>query len=169
MSDSATNSHPPKPRLALAIGVIGHRLNRLPKSGRTAVDRDIDEFLIAISNAVRAAHAKYSSVFTSEPPLLSIVSALAEGSDRLGAAAALKQGFVLDAPLPFARDVYVKDFMAGASRAEFYDLLGKARSALELPGERKAENRAYEAAGLTVLGQSDIVLVIWDGGPSARP
>jgi hypothetical protein len=168
MADTATNSqHPPKPRLALAVGVIGHRPNRLPGSGRAAVDRDIEQFLSAVVDAVGTARAKYPSVFTSDAPLLSIVSALAEGSDRLGAIAALKRNFVLDVPLPFARDDYVQDFTAEASRAEFSGLLDKARSVLELPGERKTGNRAYEAAGLTVLGQSDIVLVIWDGGASA--
>jgi hypothetical protein len=168
MADTSTTSqHPPKPRLALAVGVIGHRPNRLPQSGRAAVDRDIEQLLSAVVDAVEIARAKYLSVFTSDPPLLSIVSALAEGSDRLGAIAALRKGFALDAPLPFARDVYAQDFTAEASRAEFSGLLDKARSVLELPGERKTENRAYEAAGLTVLGQSDIVLVIWDGGASA--
>jgi hypothetical protein len=168
MADTATTSqHPPKPRLALSIGVVGHRPNRLPESGRGVVDRDIDQFLTGVIDSVGKAHAKYPSVFTSEPPLLSIVSAVAEGADRLGAMAALKKNFVLDVPLPFARDIYAEDFPAGAQRTEFYGLLDQARSVLELPGERKAENRAYEAAGLTVLGQSDIVLVIWDGGPSA--
>src|SRR5437762_1785301 len=132
MSGVAAGDHPPKPRLALAIGVIGHRPNRLPESGRVAVDRDIDQFLTAVTEAARAAHAKYSSVFTAEPPLLSIVSALAEGSDRLGAAAGLKKAFALDAPLPFARDVYAQDFMAEGSRDEFYHLLNEARSVLEL-------------------------------------
>ncbi|TMJ03533.1 MAG: hypothetical protein E6G97_10455 [Alphaproteobacteria bacterium] len=168
MSAIATESHhPPKPRLALAVGIIGHRPNRLPASGRAAVARDIDHFFTAVTKAVRAAHSKYSSVFTAEQPLLSMVSALAEGSDRLGALASLEKGFFLDVPLPFARDVYAQDFPAGPSRDEFYHLLGRARSVLELPGERSAESRAYETGGLTVLGQSDIVLVVWDGGASA--
>src|SRR3954454_22300478 len=97
MANTATNSqHPPKPRLALAIGIIGHRLNRLPESGRAAVNRDIEHFLSAVVDAVKTAHATYSSVFTSDAPLLSVVSALAEGSDRLGAIAALKKNFALD-------------------------------------------------------------------------
>ena len=37
---------------------------------------------------------------------------------------------------------------------------------LELPGSRAAEASAYEAAAYTVVDQSDVVIAIWDGGPS---
>src|SRR6185312_13812893 len=57
------------------------------------------------------------------------------------------------------------------------ELLAQARSVLELPGSRGAaeqtkgerhleEARAYEAAGLTILSQADVLLAIWDGKPS---
>ena len=37
---------------------------------------------------------------------------------------------------------------------------------LELPGEPAAEAAAYEAAAYTVVDQSDVVIAVWDGGPS---
>ena len=74
---------------------------------------------------------------------------------------------------------YEKDFSSDAVDGhiplqDFRALVGKARSVLQLPGQRRTEadtkqqgnlkeNRAYEAAGLTVLNQADILLAIWDG------
>ena len=84
---------------------------------------------------------------------------------------------MLDAPLPFAAADYEADFKSERARADYKSLRERARSSLALPGERKApgdaddigrlkENRSYEAVGLTVLSQADILLAIWDGGPS---
>ena len=110
------SEHPPKPRLALAIGIVGHRPNRLPADG-TKLDKianAIGNVLDAIAREATTAHAHYSAYFSNERPLLSIVSALAEGADRMTALAVAarneamqrsKKGdaeFVLDVPLPFA-------------------------------------------------------------------
>lgn len=160
-------ARPPKPRLALALGVVGHRPDRLPATARPAVAAQIEAVLDALSRAVAAAGAADAEFFAPGPPLLSLVSALAEGADRLAAEAALDHGFVLDAPLPFDPDTYEADFEGPESRAAFRRLLGRARSVLVLPGRRTAAPRAYEAAGLVLLGQSDILLAVWDGGPSA--
>ena len=48
-----------------------------------------------------------------------IVSSLAEGSDRIVAAAGLAAGFKLEIVLPFDPVEYVRDFETQASRAEF--------------------------------------------------
>jgi hypothetical protein len=69
--------------------------------------------------------------------------------------------------MPFSQPAYEQDFADEVSLGEFRGFLERARSVLALPGDRGSENRAYEAVGLTVLGQSDILLVIWDGGASA--
>ena len=109
------------------------------------------------------------------------MSALADGADTIAAKAALGLGYALDAPLPFAVADYEKDFSADAvdehtpaPLQEFRALVEKARSVLPLPGRRRTavdtkeqgdlkENRAYEAVGLTVLSQADILLAVWDG------
>jgi hypothetical protein len=85
--------------------------------------------------------------------------------------------FVLDVPLPFADTAYMEDFKTQESRAEFAALQRQARAVLALPGERglpgdtqdqaeRRKDKSYEAVGLTVLNQSDILLAVWDGGPA---
>ncbi len=165
--------HPPKPPLALSVGIIGHRPNRLPQAARDTVAADIDAVLAAITTAMRKAHADYSPVFSGEA-VLSLVDSLAEGADRIAAQVFIERmgkgdnglSFALDVVLPFAREEFETDFADESSRAEFRALIGKARAVLELPGRREAEAGAYEVAAYTVVDQSDVVVAIWDGGPS---
>jgi hypothetical protein len=182
--------HPPRPRLALAVGVIGHRPNRLPAEQvkLTAIASEVTAVLTAIGREAVAAHNKYAEYFLAQQPFIAVISALAEGADRLGAhaAIALQQtaphdigvGFQLDVPLPFAVDAYKKDFMTEDSKSEFDALLRHDRSVLVLPGERGRpgdsqqaatlrENCSYEDAGLTLLNQSDLILAVWDGEAGA--
>jgi hypothetical protein len=161
------STHPPKPPLALAVGVVGHRPDRLPQAAVENVAAEVAKFLAALARETRAAGERHADIFAPGPPRLSLLSALAEGADRIAAEAALANGFMLDVPLPFAAATYEADFATPESRDRFHDLLGRARSVLALPGAREAEARAYEAVGLTVLSQADILLAIWDGGPSA--
>ena len=51
---------PARPRLALSIGVIGHRPNRLPEAARAAVETRIDALLATLRQATDAAHARYA-------------------------------------------------------------------------------------------------------------
>ena len=175
MSDAHSGGHPPKPHFALSIGVVGHRPNRLRDLGKVeaAVNRVIDEF----AEAATRAHSDHQNLFATGGETLTLVSALAEGADRMAAKAALARGFKLDVPIPFPREEYAKDFVSEGSVAEFESLIERARSVIELPGTRRSQEgsdeppelqagRAYEAAGLTVLSQSDILLVVWDGHPS---
>src|SRR5215831_2783291 len=67
----------------------------------------------------------------------------------------------------FRLEVYRVDFKTPESNSEFDNLLRHARSVLALPGDREDETHAYEAVGINVLDQSDVVLAIWDRGPSA--
>jgi len=157
---------PPKPRLALTIGIIGHRPNRLPEAARDKVAADVAGVLDRLSAEAKFIHGVYEEFFTHDDPLLSLASALAEGADRMAAKTALERGWTLDVVLPFHPSVYRADFETPESNAAFDDLLRHARSVLELPGDRKDETHAYEAVGLNVLDQSDIVLAVWDRGPS---
>lgn len=186
------NQHPPRPRLALAVGIIGHRPNRLPseQTKLDAIAAEIATVLDAVARETAAAHSAYHEYFSGEPAIIAVISSLAEGADRMTAHAAIARSaaasrlqheaveIALDVPLPFAAEIYKDDFKTEAAKAEFDDLLKKARSVLVLPGGRGdpgvserdralQENRSYEAAGLTLLNQSDIILAVWDGGPSA--
>ncbi len=166
------NDHPPKPPLALAVGIIGHRLNRLPEDVRGKVAREIDEILGAVGAAMVAARKRHGDVF-SGLPVAALVGSLAEGADRIAAQAALARSerdgmsWVVDAVLPFPAEELAADFTDAESRREFEAMVGRARAILALPGSRADESAAYESAAFTVLGQSDIVIAVWDGGPSA--
>jgi hypothetical protein len=135
----------------IAVGIIGHRPNRLPVGAIAAIVRDMGLLLGAIA--------------TAEPgDGLRAVSNLAEGADRIGAVAALAAGYRLSAILPFARDDFAQDFPA--SRADFAALLAAADAVTELPGDRADPETAYEAAAQALLAASDILIAVWDGGPS---
>jgi hypothetical protein len=163
------DGHPLKPKLALAVGVIGHRPDRLPQTARDKVESDVATVLKIVSEGVQAAHARYQDVFSPAEPLLSCVSGLAEGADRIVAKAALARGWLLDAVLPFSVSTYAADFHTEQSRAEFDELCGKARATLALPGRRENETHAYRTVGLTILDQCDLLLAVWDRGPSGGP
>jgi hypothetical protein len=159
--------HPPKPTLALAIGVIGHRPDRLPQTAISKIEADVSDVFKAVSTQVESARIDNEEFFSASPSLLSCVSALAEGADRIAAEVGLRLGWILDVVLPFSIMTYEVDFKTDESRFTFDALRSRARSVLVLPGERQSAQYAYKSAGLTVLDQSDLVLAIWDHGPSA--
>ncbi len=101
--------------------------------------------------------------------LLTVVSPLAEGADRLVAEVVLGQpGARLVVPLPLPRSEYMKDFATEGSRTEFLQLLEQAHQVVLLP-PAASRVAAYRAAGLYVLGRSDILIALWDGRPPQGP
>ena len=161
------NTSPPKPRFRLFVGVIGHRPNRLSSSALGRIVAQLDETLALIAKAAGHARVSYCQHFTEEPPSLTLVSALAEGADRIAAAGALENGYALTAILPFSSDEYSRDFKQRSSKLEYQRLLKGATTKLALPGERAREALAYKTAGLTIVDNVDILLAVWDGGESA--
>ena len=163
---------PPKPRLVLRIGVTGHRPNRFGPEAQAIVAAKLDTVLQQVSGAAAALHLRYGEMFTPEPPEVRLVSALAEGADRVAAEAALKRAIPLDVILPFAPSLYAEDFVTAEAKAAFSDLLGKAHACLVLPGTRSPDDpavadRAYEAVGLMTLRQTDLIIAVWDGKDTA--
>ncbi len=159
------NAAPPRPPFALNIGVIGHRPDaaRFPRPASQNVEAEVCHVLSLVYAEAQRAMSSHGDLFAGTTPLLTIVSALADGADQIVARAGLTNGFQLDAPIPFERAVYKGDFTTQQSQEEFDRLLGRARSVLELSGVRGADESAYEAAGLTVLAQADLLIAIWDG------
>jgi len=90
---------------------------------------------------------------------------LAEGADRLVARELLERGASLVVVLPLDRDDYRRDFATEASLAEFDHLLAAADDVRSVPAFDSRE-AAYEAAGLTVLEASDVLIAVWDGRSS---
>jgi len=151
MTDAATST-------VLRIGAIGHRPNRLPARETRRIERQCREMIRAIRDAATASgHA----------PPLHIVSALAEGSDRIVAEVGLALGASLECLLPFAASEYARDFASAKSRATFQALLTRASSVLELAGNRNDEGAAYEAVGRAVLERADALIAVWDGDDAA--
>lgn len=139
----------------LRIGVSGHRVPpKLPEESEAPLRAHVDRILAAIAAAARKADAATELV---------IVSSLAEGSDRIVAAAGLAAGFALEVVLPFNRAEYALDFATETSRSEFEQLLGRACEVVELGGDADERPRAYEAAGLFMLANIEVLIAIWDG------
>ena len=144
---------------SLRIGVSGHRLPpKLPEESEAPLRSHLDRILAAIAATVRKAGTATALV---------IVSSLAEGSDRIVAEAGLATGFVLQVVLPFRRAEYAFDFETQASRTEFKQLLARAGDVFELDGGADERPRAYEAAGLFMLANVDVLIAIWDGEAAA--
>ncbi len=144
---------------SLRIGVSGHRVPpKLPASAVAPLRAHIDRILAAIAAAARKADAATELV---------VVSSLAEGSDRIVAEAGLTAGFALQVVLPLSRAEYVLDFEPQASRTEFEQLLARACDVIDIDGSADERPRAYEAAGLFMLANIDVLIAIWDGEMAA--
>ena len=151
------------PRLVLRVGVTGHRPNGLTQADPMLLCARLDSILRDISAAAAQAQREYRAVFAPGAPVCRLVSALADGSDRIVAERAMRVGYELQCPLPFAREEYARDFADDASRSQFANLLARAIAVLELDGLRADPDAAYEHAGRVMLWQSDIVIGIWNG------
>jgi hypothetical protein len=148
----------------LTIGVTGHRDLR---------DDDIDRLERKVEQIFERLRRQYR--FT---PLV-VLSALAEGADRLVARIALRPEFGarLVVPLPMPRMLYALDFEKAGSLEEFDDLLERADSCFEispvgdpeallLPGA--ARDRRYEEVGMFIVRQCQILIALWDGVDSGK-
>lgn len=164
-------AHPPKPAIALRVGVTGHRLQRLDASQRARTIRQTRDILDAVAAAVETTLQTHRDDYASEPARLYFVSALADGADTLTAQAALESGWRLLAPLPFARSQYETDFTEDDLHA-LDALLSRADAVAELDGRREAgreEENAYLQAGLATVKHADILIAVWDGEDARGP
>jgi hypothetical protein len=165
MSKNA-NPHPPKTRLAIRVGVTGHRPNHLKTADLPRLKRQIHHVLQSVRNAGAEIAGDSRAGYDSREPLFRVISPLAEGSDRMVAEEGLALGFELQSPFPFPIDDYENDFATPESKKHFRELLKQAMATLELDGSREnqdAQNRAYESVGRTVLRHCDLLIAIWDG------
>jgi uncharacterized membrane protein len=141
--------------IPIIIGVTGHRFIRadaIPK-----IEQLVREKLQEIQDQY-----KHSTLY--------VISPLAEGADRLVAKIALDLKMNLIVPLPLPEQEYEKDFETKESKAEFYDLLHKAKLVYPMPilsndepfvGENRDAQYAY--VGAWVAHYSHILLALWDG------
>ena len=133
----------------VTIGISGHRhLAEIEK-----VISGVDQALAGIVTAYG------ESAFT-------VMSSLAEGVEQLALQRALKHYPArLTAILPLKAQDYLASFESAGAREEFHRLLAQASMVIELP-HVDAREQAYLAAGLYMLVQCDVLLVVWDGLPA---
>ncbi|MGZ3266840.1 MAG: hypothetical protein ACXU7X_01345 [Croceibacterium sp.] len=155
------SSPAPHPALGYSIGIVGHRRDRIEDV--EAVSNRIRETIATVEGSLAQSGA--SGLYPAGRKPLRLVSALAEGADRLAASVALEAGVKLEVVLPFVASEYRKDFADEASREEFDRLLGRAATVMVLDGNADDRTRAYEAAGLVLLSNCDLLVAVWDGGP----
>jgi len=137
------------PAASLTVGVTGHR-HLL----------DVADVADRVASVMRTISARAANGWQ-------IVSALAEGADRVVARAALAEGAILDAVLPLEADDYAADFTAPDSRRDFRDLLDRAVSVSVTGGwPEGSRERAYANAGEAMLLRSDVLIALWDGEPA---
>lgn len=151
--------------LPLVIGVTGHRDLR---------DQDLPRLEQEVAAVIAGLRRDYLRD-DGETPII-VLSALAEGADRLVARVALAQGACLVAPLPMPIEEYRRDFEPGlkpGNIAEFDALLAQAVAAPVMPlhgtslealrgdGSKRAEQ--YRAVGIFIAQHCHVLLALWDG------
>jgi hypothetical protein len=141
--------------LPLIVGVTGHRPNRLADADGDLLRSRVASVLRTLGESLTGENSR------------TLLSALAEGADRIVAREALALGFRLEAVLPFRRSEYEKDFRSPESLAEFHDLLSRSDSIHELQGSgatRESRDSAYDGVGRGILDRVDALVAVWDGG-----
>ena len=166
----------------LVIGITGHRDIR--EEDRKCLEHKLKKVFLKLHEDYRAT------------PLI-LVTALAEGADRLAAEVALSlDGQVkvrLVVPIPMPIELYELDFdrltvletplatvaLTRSSREEFHALLAAAETKFELgladgntyetiAQPGPARDRQYELIGKYIAQQSQILIALWDGVESDR-
>lgn len=152
MSAAGRAEGEPAAARVIRVGVTGHRTFIDPAGARARVRGALERLL-------RLAGDEGDGVRVH----LEVISALAEGADRLVAREALDlPGATLSAVLPFPVEDYAQDFRSEDSRREFADLLGLARTVEVMPPTPTRE-AGYELQGRWVADHSDVLVALWDG------
>lgn len=161
----------------IRIGVTGHRTLPDVESVRRLVLQALRENVPDLF-PTNFHHKVQSVLATGQTKLIfTILSPLAEGADREVAKATLETpDSRLDVVLPLPVHEYKKDFSSAESLAEFDRLLARCSQPVclkdelhEPAGSGQAlydRKNAYEAVGRYVVNHCDILLAVWDGGPS---
>ena len=97
-----------------------------------------------------------------------LLSALAEGADRIAARAALDAGAGLGVVLPCAEDRYLTSFQDPASESEFRDLKSRALFCRTLEGSGSPEED-YRNLGRHLADNSTVLIALWDGTDNRKP
>lgn len=156
--------------------MIGHRRDKLPVDPDTdaAIAASVAAVLRSVATTVGDHHRRWPMLYRNESPQLTLLSALAEGADRIGADVALADpAWRLHAVLPFAPDAYQRDFEPPIAREadsgnRYRALLAAADQVTVLDGI-PGRFDAYVPLGRTMVEMADLLVAVWDGEPPAGP
>jgi len=143
----------------LVVAVTGHR---------DLVPAEIPFIRSRVRDCLFALRYEYPS------RIVVVMTALAEGADRLVAEEALKLGLPLSVVLPMPRALYEQDFATAESRAQFSKLCDAAADVFELPlapgsTDRTIEeygpgrDRQYAQLGVFICAHCHVLMALWDG------
>jgi hypothetical protein len=163
----------------IRIGVTGHRKLEHPEVLREKVEQALNHVLWTLfGESARKTIERVKQAGTT-PVLYRVLSALAEGADRIVARAVLEHPEAsLLAVLPLTVEDYFEDFKTDLSKQEFREFLSKSNRTVMLRkrnlredrrdplDQRELRNEAYEAAGRYVVNHCDLLFAVWDGEPA---
>lgn len=145
---------PAAPRV-IRVGVTGHRAFDDPEGAAGRVREGLRHVLALAGDEGDGARAR-----------IEMISALAEGADRLVAHEALAlPGTTLSVVLPFPADDYARDFESDESKCEFAGFLERAQTVEVIPPTSTRET-GYEMQGRWIADRCDVLVAVWDGGGS---
>lgn len=138
--------------LPLIVAAVGHRDLR---------PGDVPMLETRVEEVLRGLQAEAPST-----PIV-LLSALAEGADRLAARVALRLEMKLIVPLPKSHDAYAAEFSSDESRAEFAGLLARAEHVLPLLTAGSdvplTDDDQYEHLVAFLLQHAQALIALWDG------
>lgn len=141
--------------IPIVFGVTGHRDLR---------PEDIPQ----LEKSVRALLAQYQQNYAHTQ--LIVISALAEGADRLVARVAKELGIRLHVLLPYQEDEYIKSFDEPGNLEEFNELMAYAsRTEINSCVHTYGAETCYQQLGERLADLSNILLALWDGVDSGKP
>ena len=153
-----------KGSLPITIGITGHR------------DIKTDD-IPSIEASLRKVYKEIEGQCPHSP--IYVITALAEGADRIAAKIALELGMKIIVPLPMRRELYETDFTSSESRVEFEEMLSESEEWFELPlmtgveekdileyGEHR--DHQYAFVGAYIARYSHVVVALWDGDPHEK-
>jgi len=141
-------------RVPIVLAVTGHRA--IPMQDEEALCKAVKSELNLISKS------------NPHSPCI-LISALAEGADRLVANCALDLGWQLCSVLPLTQDDYETDFRDDESVAEFRELLTRSAWVRVIEQKHHLRPACYHELGLWLSQQAQVLIALWDGEQANGP
>lgn len=163
---STVRPGPPRLPFVVSVGVTGHRAVALAGQDPERISQRIGEILEAVGAVATRVWQGSRQAFAQPPPVLRLLSPIADGTDQIAAECALELGWELEVVLPFDRAGYRAGLSDDQSRLRFDRLAASACAVLQLPGDQSAPTDGYVMAGRATVAHCDLLLAVWDGEPA---